>query len=339
MYWIDPLRDTRWASFVQKHTLSSIFHSTAWLDALHRTYGYIPAVVTSASPGEELSNGIVFCRISSWLTGRRLVSLPFSDHCEPLGHDVAELLKCISDRDRGKYAEIRPLTLDNFIAGWFPSETFCFHRLDLRPSVDELYSAFHKDCVQRKIRRAEREGLTYESGRSEPLLAKFYRLQIQTRRRQKLPPQPLAWFRNLMHCLGEALTIRVASKDGVPVASILTLSHKTTLTYKYGSSDARYNSSGGTQLLFWKAIQEAKAEGMLEFDLGRSECENDGLITFKDRWGATRSTLTYSRTLKYSAATADSSSGRNAYFARQLFSFMPDWLFVAVGRVLYPHVG
>jgi hypothetical protein len=27
---------------------------------------------------------LVFCRVRSWLTGRRSISLPFSDHCEPL---------------------------------------------------------------------------------------------------------------------------------------------------------------------------------------------------------------------------------------------------------------
>ena len=35
-------------------------------------------------PDEPLENGFLFCRVESWLTGRRLVSLPFSDHCEPL---------------------------------------------------------------------------------------------------------------------------------------------------------------------------------------------------------------------------------------------------------------
>ena len=73
--------------------------------------------------------------------------------------------------------------------------TYQFHRLDLRKSVEELFHGFHKDCVQRKIRRAEREELKYEDGNTEALLQKFYRLLVTTRRRQYLPPQPIAWFR------------------------------------------------------------------------------------------------------------------------------------------------
>ena len=91
--------------------------------------------------------------------------------------------------------------------------------------------------MQRKIKRAEREGLTYEEGQSDSLLAKFYQLLLFTRRRHGLPPQPVAWFRNLITCLGDKVKIRVASKDGCPVASMLTLRHKQVLVYKYGCSD------------------------------------------------------------------------------------------------------
>jgi lipid II:glycine glycyltransferase (peptidoglycan interpeptide bridge formation enzyme) len=83
----------------------------------------------------------------------------------------------------------------------------------------------------------------------------------------------------------------VASKDGQPIASVLTFSYNNKLMYKYGGSDERYHRFGGTQLLLWRAIQAAKEKNYSEFDLGRCEWENCGLRT-KDRWGATRSKLT-----------------------------------------------
>src|SRR5689334_597272 len=84
VYSIDPLVDVRWAAFVEGHARSSVFHSPAWLEALHRTYGYRPVAYTTSPAGTALRDGLVFCRIASCLTGRRLVSLPFSDHCDPL---------------------------------------------------------------------------------------------------------------------------------------------------------------------------------------------------------------------------------------------------------------
>src|ERR1035438_9024202 len=90
VYEIQPLLDTRWDRFVKKHADSSVFHTTAWLDALYRTYGYRPVVYTDAPPGCELASGVPFCHVDSWLTGRRLVSVPFSDHCDPLVSGTAD---------------------------------------------------------------------------------------------------------------------------------------------------------------------------------------------------------------------------------------------------------
>src|ERR1700688_3432928 len=81
---VDPLRDYRWEELVQRHPQASIFHSKAWLSALAKTYGYTPVVYTTSPKQQMLRDGIVFCRVESRLTGRRLVCLPFSDYCEPL---------------------------------------------------------------------------------------------------------------------------------------------------------------------------------------------------------------------------------------------------------------
>jgi hypothetical protein len=344
VYRIDPIEDERWGRFLQCHPAASIFHTPGWLEALRRTYGYEPVAFTTSPPGQELTNGTPFCRISSWLSGRRLVSLPFSDHCTPLvegSEQLAELLSSLResfDQEKWKYVEIRA---DDSIlpdCGAFAgSKIFVFHRLDLRPSQDEIFRNFHRDCVQRKIRRAEQASLAYEEGRSESLLAKFYHLLLVTRRKHGLPPQPVAWFRNLITCLGDQVQIRVASKDGDPIASILTLRYKHVLVYKYGCSDRRFNHLGGTQLLFWKAIQEAKNDKLSEFDLGRSDCDNAGLVKFKDRWGATRSMLNYSRlAVRHSQAV---STAAQTPVAKYLFTHAPDSLLAAAGRMLYKHIG
>src|SRR5437870_525473 len=88
---IDPLTDPRWGSFVESHPRSSVFHTREWLNALRRTYGYIPLAVSTCPVDAPLTNAIVFCRVDSWLTGSKLISLPFSDHCDPLVRDANDL--------------------------------------------------------------------------------------------------------------------------------------------------------------------------------------------------------------------------------------------------------
>jgi hypothetical protein len=57
---LNPLQDPRWQDFVDHHQHGSVFHSTPWLDALSRTYGYEPVVYTTTPPANKLLNGIVF---------------------------------------------------------------------------------------------------------------------------------------------------------------------------------------------------------------------------------------------------------------------------------------
>lgn len=347
VYTFNPLEDPRWAEFVQRHPRASVFHTPGWLEALRRTHGYEPVVYTTSLPTANLTNGVVFSRISSRLTGRRMVSLPFSDHCEPLVGQRAEmesllaLLVSGAERKDWKYVELRPRSSNPSglkLGGEFePSETFYLHQLDLRPTLEDLFRHSHKSCVQRKIHRAEREVLTYEEGKTKSLLAKFYHLLRMTRGRHGLPPQPLVWFRNLIECLGDSLAIRVASKRGEPIASILTLTYKNTVVYKYGCSDARFHNLGGMPFLFWRTIQEAKKLGFEEFDLGRSDTDNPGLITFKDHFGALRSRLTYYRFPPGTTSTA--TKGWKLQIAKKLFAHMPGPVLTTAGRLLYRHIG
>lgn len=348
LYEVRPLEDSRWKSFVQRHPRASVFHSEGWLEALRRTYGFEPVAFTTSPPGVDLKDGFVFCRIASWLTGRRLVSLPFSDHCDPLINDGVDVHAVISALDHEfscqklRYFEIRPMRSLQETTLYHSRHIYCLHRLDLRPELDTLFKTFHKDSTQRKIRRAEREGLTYEEGQSQALLDVFWELYIATRRRHMSPPQPKQWFQHLIDCLGRLMKIRVALKDGRPVAAIITIQSKETLVFKYGCSDVRFNNLGGTHLLFWTSIQEAKREGMLTFDLGRSNSDDGGLITFKDRWGARRSELIY---LRFTTSHRSSQSYRGNYdcapsrIARRLLSHLPDRLFTSVGSLLYKHIG
>jgi len=279
----------------------------------------------------------------------RLVSVPFSDHCDPLvssAGDFAEMLTFLRGHAKDTSAhsvELRPTFAEPWCeaaigaAKFEPDTRYYLHRLDLRSGVADIFRRFHHSSTQRAIRRAEREQLTYETGTSTKLVAGFYRLLRMSRRRHGLPPQPIAWFRNLITCLGDQVTIHVASKDGEPIAAILTLTFKHTITYKYGGSDASQHRLGGMPFLFWRVIQEAKLRGIRQMDLGRTDLDQSGLITFKEHLGATPSPLTYYRQPARQSGTA--TRGWISHVARRVLARLPDPALDAAGRVLYKHLG
>ena len=90
-------------------------------------------------------------------------------------------------------------------------------------------------------------------------------------------------------------------------------------------------------LLLWKAIQEAKQAGSEEFDFGRSDCDNPGLIAFKEHWTADRSTLTYWRCP--AVANLASSYGWKIQCAKQIAARLPGRALTLAGKLLYRHFG
>jgi len=343
LYNFDPSVDERWPRFLNCRADASVFHTVGWLEALRRTYGYEPVVYTTSPPGEELKEGLLFCRINTWLSGRRLVSVPFSDHAALLTDDGDVLRQMFSflqaqvEEKVCRYVEIRPIAhLDSDPAKLGKSAKFYWHKLSLDQELGSLYKSFHKNSVQRKIRRAEREGLTYAEGRSEELIQQFYRLLLVTHRRHGVPPQPISWFRNLIDCLGNRLKIRIASKNGLAVASIITLTCKKSMVYKYGCSDPRYHNLGGMMFLMWRAIQDAKSCALSELDMGRSDCDNSGLISFKEHWSAARRTLVY---WGYPAGLRPSLNRWDLRAARRVVALLPTAALPSMGQLLYKHMG
>src|SRR5882762_9825597 len=163
---INPIADSRWGEFLHRHPRASIFHTPEWLEALQRTYGYDPVVFTTSLPGEQLQDGVVFCRVKSWLVRPRLVALPFSDHSEPLVSNQENLLKLLTflaeGKAQGKWTsvELRPSYALNTFANWSnfqDGQRFVLHSLDLQPSLASLFRGLNKDSTQRKIRKAIRE--------------------------------------------------------------------------------------------------------------------------------------------------------------------------------------
>jgi lipid II:glycine glycyltransferase (peptidoglycan interpeptide bridge formation enzyme) len=137
--------------------------------------------------------------------------------------------------------------------------------------------------------------------------------------------------------MGGNIEIRFARKNGVPIAAILTLKHRASVIYKYGCSNDKFHNLGAMPFLFWRLIEESKASGLERIDFGRSDLDNSGLITFKDRLGATRKPLTYYR---YPGAEKDGiGTERGSRTIRQIFSILPNAVLSTAGRLLYRHIG
>jgi len=342
---MDPIGDPRWREFVLRHPRSSVFHTPEWLEALRRTYGFAPVAYTTSRVA-SVSCGIPFCAVDSWLTGRRLVSLPFSDHCQPLvetGVECDELLEALRDdsHQRGwRYVQLRPLSLEPLgpleRSGFAQEEAQYHYRLDIGPHLDEIFRGVKYD-IRKDIRRAERSALRSVVGRDPRMVDAYFGLHVMTRSTQGVPPQPRSWFRNLAACLGEMLDVHLLLQDDTPIAGLITILFRDQLTWKYSASHPVKDRAGMGKSLMWTSIRRAKDRGAVTLDMGRCDPDNGGLARFKERWGGTQAPLRYLRFPPIARGPAGAPWPSRA--ARSLVPRLPLPVLAAAGRLAYRHFG
>jgi CelD/BcsL family acetyltransferase involved in cellulose biosynthesis len=337
---IDPVRDERWLRFISRAPQGSIFHHPRWLGLVRTTYGY-SCEACCVVGRDGLLAGLPTMRVSSRLTGRRLVAVPFSDLCEPLVHPAAEdtragLLAALSRRrrDAGLDLEIRAPVAD--LQGGRLVSRFFHHTLRL-PAHASAAERLVKPSVRRGVAKARREGLVTELRTERGALRAFYALHLRTRRRQGVPIQPKRFIEAFaeLHDAGLGFTLLVRRQETVVAAAVF-LTFNGVLTYKYGASDERHLQARPNNLLFMEAIGWACEHGMHTLDLGRTSLDNSGLAAFKRGWGADERVLPYTYTSARPPSTEESRASRALAVALR---HGPEGLTRAAGELLYKHVG
>lgn len=338
----NPIAFSDWDEQIRSFPACSFFHRTAWARVLQQSYGYEPCCF-SAWDGSALTAAIPLMEVSSFLTGKRGVSLPFTDYCEPLVPHV-ETSKVLFDEIRRegikrgwKYIEMRGGS--EFIGEGPSSAWFYRHTLDLSPGEAKLFKSF-RDSNRRNIKKANKEGVEVRFETTLEALQEFYRLNCLTRREHGLPPQPWHFFVNLhKEILSKGMgVVALGLFEGNAVAANIYLHSNGEAVYKYGASDKTYQHLRASNLVMWEAIRLYAGKGCKNLCFGRTEPENEGLRQFKTGWGTEESILHYYR---YDLALKRFSSGRQSVSsaANKMFASMPLPALKAVGNLLYRHMG
>jgi Acetyltransferase (GNAT) domain len=317
---MDPVADERWLELVRRAPGATVFHHPAWLRLLRDTYRYELSACVVGDAGLPIAA----------VTGRRLVALPFSDLCPPLG-GTPELVRALDELRAG-----RPLEVRGDLEGGAAGERFHHHVLALEPDVEPVVRRFAKPQALRGVRRAQREGLTCERRTDAAALGTFFALHMRTRRRLGVPTQPRRFILGLERLFAEGLGFVLLVRAGDrPVAGAVFLTFRDVLTYKYGASDERFLQSRPNNLLFMEAIRWGCEHGMRTLDFGRTHWGQEGLRSFKLAWGAEERELRYRHLGGVPAA-------RHGGLERLLggaIRHSPPQAGRVIGEVLYRHAG
>ena len=337
---INPITYPGWDELLISCPDYSFFHSSAWAKVLSETYGYTPLYFTVFG-NDGIGTLIPMMEVNSFLTGKRGVSLPFTDYCEPICNGnigFVHLFNQVTEfgRKHGwKYMELRGRnTLFPFS---FPSCTFLGHTLNLSRSEGELFSSL-RDSARRNIKKAVKEGVEVKVDHTLESVKEFCRLNCLTRKEHGLPPQPFGFFEKIHdHIISKDLGMVVlASLNQENIAGAIYFHFDKKAVYKYGASDKKYQHLRANNLVMWEAIKWYSQNGYKSLCFGITEPENQGLIQFKSGWGTTEQPINYYR-YNFKVEAFIPGRSKTTGFHNRVFRNIPVPILNKVGALLYRH--
>ncbi|MEN6464928.1 MAG: GNAT family N-acetyltransferase [Syntrophaceae bacterium] len=346
--YINPEQDERWDRFVEAHDFGWVCHLSGWKKVLEDSFrhmkGFYPVLVEDS----QILAALPVFEVNSWLTGRRLVSIPFASLCDPLVSSSVELEELFISalsllrKLRAGRIEIRafqsfPLIRERHVSC---SKHYKTHFLVLQ-NPEALQKKFHRTCVRQKISRAAKSNFALRDARTESDIEHFYTLYCMTRQKLGLPSQPCAFFKNIWKTFSPSGKVQVifAVKDEKFASALLLFRFKDRVSAEYLGWNNAFTEMSPNHFLFWEAIKAAYTDGFKIFDFGRTSPTSESLMDFKSRWGTEVAELPQ---LYYPAARrseAGYANSRKYMIINKLCSKSPDFIYPMLGNFCYRHLG
>lgn len=340
----NPSQMKQWDDFVLSHPNGTPFHLSFWLKTIHDTFAYEPLLHVLKGNEGRLSGVFPCFKVKSFLTGSRIVSLPFSDYGGPiLGNEnqVNKLINFILNAFKKplKYIEIR---------GSMPKEThfvsynyFKRHFLFLGQNLDRIKSNFNKRTILYSVRKALNKGIQIKKENSPAGIEEFYRMYKLTRRKHGVPQQSKLFFDNLYRhvVLKRRAFILLALKGSKSIAASIFLVSDKTIHYKYNVSDPDYMKQfSPNHLLTFSAITDGYRNGYKYFDFGRTDQGNKGLMRYKEMWGAEAIDLPYSYYPKVKGVNSKEYSQVYYHILTHIWKSLPYIITKKLGPTILKHL-
>ena len=294
--------DSRWADFVAGQPGALPYHHPAWSQVLQEAFGYRLAALGCTDPTGRLTGVLPLMEKKSLLAGVHLASLPNTPTAGPLAIDRPSLGALLSgvaarvDHSAASWLQLKVEgpAVDGLTRGfsggiWGPT-----YVLDLPADPEHLRfgNSRHNATVRRNIRQAARLGVAVREASSFADVRRWYRLYLLTMRAHGWPPRPLRLFEviwDILTPLGLARWLLAERSSGGPaqlLAGSLFLAHNSVIFFAFNGRDPTQLQFRPNDAIHWSAMTEACQAGRRRYDFGEVPRGNDGLVRYKEKWGA-----------------------------------------------------
>ena len=290
----DPARTEAWDQWLCSHPRATPFHSTAWIRALERAFGYQSRCIYSERDG-EITGVLPLFLVSNWILGRCLLSSPFADYggiCAADQESSEALMECakqMASYEKVDYLELRHRSYE-LQPGFVPKDLYVAFSCELGHDSEAEFRKLPRD-TRYMIHKGEKAGLETKSGVSGQLDL-FYSLFATSWRRLGTPVLPKKWLDILVDEFSDCADLKLVYHKGRAVAGVLSLSCGDAVFPHYAGASPEANQVAANNFMYWQLIAAAIGKGIRRFDFGRSK-RGTGAFHFKSSWNMQVDTLAY----------------------------------------------
>jgi len=324
-------------AFVRAAPDGTPFHLSAWARAIAKGVGQRPHLLIA-----EQANSVVgvlpLTHVTSPVFGKSLVSNAFAVYGGPIADNeaahaaldaaawsLAERLAVPSLEYRNR-TRLRP--------DWpVKADTYVTFRRELTPSSDANLKAIPRK-QRAEVRKSLELGLEVRVASDARALADHFAVYSESVRNLGTPVFPKRLFESLLEFFGRDADVLTVSKDGRPVASVLSIYHADEVLPYYGGGTHEARPLRANDHMYWMLMEHARQRGCTSFDFGRSKV-GTGAYAFKKNWGFEPTPLVYEYRLGEGASMPDLNPLNPKYkLMVETWSRLPLWLANRLGPLI-----
>ncbi|MEZ4423549.1 MAG: GNAT family N-acetyltransferase [Gemmatimonadota bacterium] len=288
-----------WQAYVSAHGSANLYHTLQWRDLIADVFGHAP-VFLRARRGERIVGVLPAFRIRFPVLGTKVVSLPYeAGSGGPLADDAdveRALLDALVDAaraERARHVELRLLQDAPALRGaGFDVAGSVFHsEVDLSDG-EGVWKRVGRDQVG-KMRKAARAGVTVRAGTTAADFDAYYQVYLTSFHAFGTPPYAARYYREAHRRLlpGREVQLFLAEHEGRTVGGYLLFRLGSRAVNKIAAVLPSAMSLGVFPALYGHVLDWCVAEGIDWLSYGTSAPDDQGLVGFKERWGASTHTV------------------------------------------------
>jgi len=341
-----------WDEFVARHPEGTPYHLSGWKAAVEAAFPHITGYLIARR--DPVSNRICAALpvylVSSPVTGRRLVSVPFAPFAGLLTtnpEDVPALLDKTLDllgQVTASFAELRTRRAETTFAAKQFSDSRCFvhHYLPLEGGLDAVFARVHRKGLRIPIAKAMKGGLVCQTDCTREDISLYYSIYSAARRKLGLPVMPDTFFFALWDEFAPKgyLKLLFCLSESRPIGTALLLTFKDMTIIEYGHTMPGHRAYCVDPFLDSHAVRLAWERGCKYVSFGRTAATHLGLMTYKRHWGAQEEFL-HSYFYPADSATMPRQGPASWQYRtlRHLCRHCPQSMYPLLSRTIYRHMG